>query len=245
MAYTMNTIPETTPLQEPRLPRQESRQPKKALGMILAVSLLLGASMATIYAKAGAASLEVTGTYTKEWTCTTPYLDTSVYGQSSGPLSSAGLTVTLQGVDLAETGETSFEFGRFEHVTAELVPSAGVTVSDWSFGGLLGDGGSNALPGDAGVQVSCTDDIGEPYTGFPVVNKETGGTPATATYVAYGYAPQGLTGQMIVTAFVGDEYYQSTFQVHIVTKLSGHDGATARAVGVAALAGIAAVLLMG
>ena len=50
---------------------------------------------------------------------------------------------------------------------------------------------------------------------------------------------------MIVTAFVGDEYYQSTFQVHIVTKLSGHDGATARAVGVAALAGIAAVLLMG
>ena len=50
---------------------------------------------------------------------------------------------------------------------------------------------------------------------------------------------------MIVTAFVGDEYYQSTFQVHIVTKLSGHDGATARSVGVAALAGIVAVLLMG
>ena len=120
-----------------------------------------------------------------------------------------------------------------------------MTVSDWSFGGLIGDGGSNALPADAGVQVSCTDDIGEPYTGFPVVNKETGGTPATATYVAYGYAPQGLTGQMIVTAFVGDEYYQSTFQVHIVTKLSGHDGATARSVGVAALAGIVAVLLMG
>ena len=160
------------------------------------------------------------------------------------PLSTAGLTVTLQGVDLAETGETSFEFGRFEHVTAELVPSAGVTVSDWSFGGLLGDGGSNALPGDAGVQVSCTDDIGEPYTGFPVVNKETGGTPATATYVAYGYAPQGLTGQIIITAFVGDKYYQSTFQVHVVTKLS-HDGAMARSVGVAALAGTVAVLLMG
>ena len=39
---------------------------------------------------------------------------------------------------------------------------------------------------------------------------------------------------------------QSTFQVHTVTKeTGGHDGATARAVGVAALAGIAAVLLMG
>ena len=45
--------------------------------------------------------------------------------------------------------------------------------------------------------------------------------------------------------FVGDKWYQSTFQVHVVTKDSGHDGATARAVGVAALAGIAAVLLMG
>ena len=34
--------------------------------------------------------------------------------------------------------------------------------------------------------------------------------------------------------------------VHIVTKgINGHDGATARSVGVAALAGIAAVLLMG
>ena len=41
------------------------------------------------------------------------------------------------------------------------------------------------------------------------------------------------------------KYYQSTFQVHVVTKVSGHDGATARSVGVAALAGIAAVLLMG
>ena len=79
----------------------------------------------------------------------------------------------------------------------------------------------------------------------PVVNKETGGTPATAIYVAQDYAPQGQTGQVIVTAFVGDKYYQSTFQVHTVTKDSGHDGATARAVGVAALAGIAAVLLMG
>ena len=69
--------------------------------------------------------------------------------------------------------------------------------------------------------------------------------PAMATYVAYDYAPLGETGQIIVTAFVGDKYYQSTFQVHTVTKDSGHDGATARAVGVAALAGIAAVLLMG
>jgi len=69
--------------------------------------------------------------------------------------------------------------------------------------------------------------------------------PATATYVAYDYAPLGETGQIIVTVFVGDKYYQSTFQVHVVTKDSGHDGATARSVGVAALAGIAAVLLMG
>ena len=239
MAY--NTIPETTPLQEPRQPLQEPRQPRKALGMIVAVSLLLGASMATIYAKAGvAASLEVTGTYTKEWTCDNPSnpVDTAVYGQSSGPLSTAGLTVTLEGTVLSESGETSFEFGRSEHVTAELVPSDGVTVSDWAFGGLIGELGG-LLPGEAGVQVSCTGI--EP----PVVNKETGGTPATAIYVAYGYAIYGETGQIIVTAFVGDKYYQSTFQVHVVTKVSGHDGATPRAVGVAALAGIVAVLLMG
>ena len=55
----------------------------------------------------------------------------------------------------------------------------------------------------------------------------------------------GETGQIIVTAFVGDKYYQSTFQVHVMTKVSGHDGAAPRSVGVAALAGIAAVLLMG
>ena len=208
--------------------------------MIVAVSLLLGASMATIYAKAGvAASLEVTGTYTKEWTCDNPSnpVDTAVYGQSSGPLSTAGLTVTLEGTVLSESGETSFEFGRSEHVTAELVPSDGVTVSDWAFGGLIGELGG-LLPGEAGVQVSCTGIMP------PVVNKETGGTPATAIYVAQDYAPQGQTGQVIVTAFVGDKYYQSTFQVHTVTKGINHDGA--RAVGVtAALAGIAAVLLMG
>ena len=76
-----------------------------------------------------------------------------------------------------------------------------------------------------------------------MVNKETGGAPATATYVALDYT-YGDTAQIIVTAFVGDKYYQSTFQVHTVTKGINHDGA--RAVGVtAALAGIAAVLLMG
>ena len=237
MAYnTVNTIPETTPLQEPR-------QPRKALGMIVAVSLLLGASTATIYAKARvAASLEVTPgeTYTKEWTCDKPYVDTSVYGQSSGPISAApgGLKVTLQGVELSETGETSFEFGRSEHVKAVLEP--GGSFSDWAFGGLIGELGG-LLPGVAGVLVSCNG--GEPNP--PVVNDETGHFPATATYVAYDYAPSGETGQIIVTVFVGDKYYQSTFQVHVVTKVSGHDGATARAVGVAALAGIVAVLLMG
>ena len=180
-----NTIPETP---------QEPRQPRPALGMIVAVSLLLGASTATIYAKAGvAARLEVTpgATYTKDWTCSEPYLDSAVYGQSSGPLSAVGLTVTLQGVELTETGETSFEFGRYEHVTAELVPSAGVTVSDWAFGGLIGELGG-LLPGAAGVKVSCTGIMP------PVVNKETGGTPATAIYVAQDYAPQGQTGQIIV-----------------------------------------------
>ena len=68
--------------------------------------------------------------------------------------------------------------------------------------------------------------------------------PAMATYVAYDYAPLGETGQIIVTVFEPDGWYQSTFQVHVVTK-EGHDGATPRSVGVAALAGIAAVLLMG
>ena len=115
-------------------------------------------------------------------------------------------------------------------------------MSDWSFGGLIGDvsaEGDRALPGDAGVQVSCT---GLSGIAGPVVNKETGGTPATAIYVAYAYT-YGETGQIIVTAFVGDKYYQSTFQVHVVTKGINHDGA--RAVGVtAALAGTVAVLLL-
>ena len=122
--------------------------------------------------------------------------------------------------------------------SSNSVISSSWSLSDWAFGGLIG-GLGGLLPGDAGVKVSCTGIMP------PVVNKETGGTPATAIYIAYGYAPQGLTGQMIVTAFVGDKYYQSTFQVHTVTKDSGHDGATARSVGVAALAGIVAVLLMG
>ena len=113
-------------------------------------------------------------------------------------------------------------------------------LTDWAFGGLIGELGG-LLPGVSGVLVSCNG--GEPNP--PVVNKETGYMPAMATYVAYDYAPLGETGQIIVTVFEPDGWYQSTFQVHVVTKDSGHDGATARSVGVAALAGIAAVLLMG
>ena len=121
-------------------------------------------------------------------------------------------------------------------------------MSDWSFAGLIGDvsaEGDRALPGDAGVQVSCT---GLSGIAGPVVNKETGGTPATAIYVAYGYAyPPGNKASITVTAFVGDNWYQSTFPLRIVTREAekDHDGATARSVGVAALAGIVAVLLMG
>ena len=73
----------------------------------------------------------------------------------------------------------------------------------------------------------------------------------TAIYVAYGYT-FGETGQITVTAFVDElvpspqgKYYQSTFQVHVVTKGINHDGATARSVGLAALVGTLAFLLMG
>ena len=118
-------------------------------------------------------------------------------------------------------------------------------MSDWAFGGLIGDvsaEGDRALPGDAGVQVSCT---GLSGIAAPLVNKETGDTPADAIYITNSYT-YGDTHTITVTAFVDDKYYQSAFQVHIVTKgINGHDGATARSVGVAALAGIAAVLLMG
>ena len=79
----------------------------------------------------------------------------------------------------------------------------------------------------------------------PLVNKETGDTPADAIYITNSYT-YGDTHTITVTAFVDDKYYQSAFQVHIVTKgINGHDGATPRSVGVAALAGIAAVILMG
>ena len=159
-------------------------------------------------------------------------------------MSSVGLTVTLEGTELSENGETSFEFGRYQHVTAELVPSDGVTVSDWAFAGLLGDAGDRALagPGDKGTMVMCT---GLSGIAAPLVNKETGDTPADAIYITNSYT-YGDTHTITVTAFVDDKYYQSAFQVHIVTKgINGHDGATARSVGVAALAGIAAVLLMG
>ena len=86
-----------------------------------------------------------------------------------------------------------------------------------------------------------------------VVNKVTGepkpnrDTPA-ADYTAYAYAyPPGNKASITVTAFVGDNWYQSTFPLRIVTREAekDHDGATPRSVGVAALAGIAAVLLMG
>ena len=59
--------------------------------------------------------------------------------------------------------------------------------------------------------------------------------------------PPGNKASITVTAFVGDNWYQSTFPLRIVTREAekDHDGATARSVGVAALAGIVAVLLMG
>ena len=80
-------------------------------------------------------------------------------------------------------------------------------------------------------------------TGEPTPNRDT---PA-ADYTAYAYAyPPGNKASITVTAFVDDKWYQSTFPLRIVTKdTGGHDGATARAVGVATLAGTVAVLLMG
>ena len=79
-----------------------------------------------------------------------------------------------------------------------------------------------------------------------VSHRRASPTPA-ADYTAYAYAyPPGNKASITVTAFVDDKWYQSTFPLRIVTKdTGGHDGATARSVGVAALAGIAAVLLMG
>ena len=96
-------------------------------------------------------------------------------------------------------------------------------------------------PGDKGTMVMCT---GLSGIAAPLVNKETGDTPADAIYITNSYT-YGDTHTITVTAFVDDKYYQSAFQVHIVTKGINHDGATPRSVGVAALAGIAAVLLMG
>ena len=88
-----------------------------------------------------------------------------------------------------------------------------------------------------------------PYATPPVVNYEYRTSTLREGYfglpIAQDYAPQGLTNPIIFTAFVGDKYYQSTFQVHVVTKGINHDGARAVGVTVAALVGSLAFLLMG
>ena len=133
-----------------------------------------------------------------------------------------------------------------EKIVARIMGPGGIMVDDWMFEGSIGDNFGPEPRSNYGVLVSgCPLNlVVNKVTGEPKPNRDT---PA-ADYTAYAYAyPPGNKASITVTAFVGDDWYQSTFPLRIVTREAekDHDGATPRSVGVAALAGIAAVLLMG
>ena len=238
MAQKYSTIPEAE-----RLDRScsidvdviDKKTGRRALISLAALAFAAGALVST---KArGATNLAVAHRGTKKWTCDAPYLDTTTYGPSSGPLSAADLYVELSiGQRLPENGILRFQAGSDEKITATLKSSAGPMsrVSAWAFAGNMGSNYPSAPTptGPAGMTFATL--YGEPgyapetgcWNGFfqqgPTVNARSGARgsslPASVEYTAPNYAfktyaPSSIT----VTAFVEDKYYQSTFKLAICT----------------------------
>ena len=178
---------------------------------------------------------------TKHWTCEAPFLDTTLYGPSSGELSAANLYVELSnGIRLPENGIMRFQAGQEESITATLKSSAGPLsrVSAWAFAGNMGDYPSAPAPtGPAGITFAAPPT--DPYEGFsadrpkdgcwvglwqagPTVNARSGrrgsSLPASVEYTAPNYSFKTYAEKSVtVTAFVDEKWYQSSFKLAICT----------------------------
>jgi len=192
---------------------------------IVALAALAFAAGALVRAtNAGATNLAAVGT--KKWTCVAPYVDTELYGPSSGPLSAAGLAIWSDWPRPHQMSETeSYRFqAPSEQVMTATLKSIGTEpmtrVTAWAFSGSLGDlNGFAAVASPVGVEFQpCT---GGSWSG-PIVNKRSGlrgsSSPASAKYTAPNYS-YGTCAEKSATAtvFVGDKWYQSTYKVSICT----------------------------
>ena len=240
MAQTYSTIPE-----DERLDRSCSIDvdidKKTGRRAVLALAALAFAG-ALVSTKAGGATSFAAAVAphrgTKKWTCDAPFLDTTLYGPSSGELSAAELYVELSiGQRLPENGKLRFQAGQEEKITATLKSSAGPMsrVSDWAFAGAMGDFPSAPAPtGPAGITFAAPPTDQTPavpgndgcwiglWQAGPTVNARSGrrgsSLPASVVYTAPTYAfkkynPTSIT----VTAFVDEKWYQSTFKLAICT----------------------------
>lgn len=241
------TVPAEAEAEKPLLNRDVRVNLKTVIGGAAVASFLLGALAAAVVSGAPArtnsnfAAAVAPHRGTKHWTCEAPFLDTTLYGPSSGELSAADLYVELSnGIRLPENGIMRFQAGQEESITATLKSSAGSLsrVSAWAFAGNMGDYPSAPAPtGPAGITFAAPPT--DPYEGFsadrpkdgcwvglwqagPTVNARSGrrgsSLPASVEYTAptfsfKTYAEKSAT----VTAFIDEKWYQSTFKLAICT----------------------------
>jgi hypothetical protein len=246
MAQIYSTIPEDERLDRSCSIDVDVIDKKTGRRAIIALAALAFAAGALVSTKArGATNLAAAVAPhrgTKHWTCEAPFLDTTLYGPSSGELSAADLYVELSnGIRLPENGIMRFQAGQEESITATLKSSAGSSmsrVSAWAFAGNMGDYPSAPAPtGPAGITFAAPPT--DPYEGFatdrpkdgcwvglwqagPTVNARSGqrgsSLPASVEYTAptfsfKTYAEKSAT----VTAFIDEKWYQSTFKLAICT----------------------------
>ena len=246
MAQIYSTIPEDERLDRSCSIDVDVIDKKTGRRAIIALAALAFAAGAVVSTKArGATNLAAAVAPhrgTKHWTCEAPFLDTTLYGPSSGELSAANLYVELSnGIRLPENGIMRFQAGQEESITATLKSSAAgpmSRVSAWAFAGAMGDYPSAPAPtGPAGITFAAPPT--DPYQGFaadrpkdgcwiglwqagPTVNARSGrrgsSLPASVEYTAptfsfKTYAEKSAT----VTAFVDEKWYQSTFKLAICT----------------------------
>ncbi len=241
------TVPDEAEAEKPLLNADVNVNLKTVIGGAAVASFVLGALAAAVVSGAPArtnsnfAAAVAPHRGTKHWTCEAPFLDTTLYGPSSGELSAADLYVELSnGIRLPENGIMRFQAGQEESITATLKSSAGSLsrVSAWAFAGNMGDYPSAPAPtGPAGITFAAPPT--DPYEGFatdrpkdgcwvglwqagPTVNARSGrrgsSLPASVEYTAptfsfKTYAVKSAT----VTAFIDEKWYQSTFKLAICT----------------------------